>query len=107
MKDNYRFWSRKKLKAEISSHKRAFNDLLFLYNQLHIDNDNLLKAELKVKRQLSDVRIKNRNLKKENEKLKKEEQSLYDCIQRWYEPTNEKNMIKLIKETEKVFESFG
>lgn len=61
---------------------------------------------MKVERQLSDVRIKNRNLKKENEKLKKEEQALYDCIQKWYEPTNEKKMIKLIKETQKVFESF-
>ena len=106
MKDNYRFWSRKKLKKEIISFKESYTELFYLMKEKNNDFNDLLKAKMKAERQLSDARINNRNLKKENEKLKKKEQSLYDCIQKWYEPTNEKKMIKLIKETEKVFESF-
>ena len=106
MKDIYRFWSRKKLKKEIISFQESYTELFYLMKEKNNDFNDLLKAKMKAERQLSDVRIKNRNLKKENEKLKKEEQTLYNCIQKWYEPTNEKKMIKLIKETEKVFESF-
>lgn len=106
MKDNYRFWSRKKLKKEIISFKESYTELFYLMKEKNNDFNDLLKAKMKVENKLSDARIKNRNLVKENNRLKKEEQALYDCIQKWYEPTNEKKMIKLIKETEKVFESF-
>lgn len=105
-KDIYRFCSRKKLKNEINLLKDTFNGLFDNYKQLQSDYHILLLDKLKVQRTLSDVRTKNRNLTKENNKLKKEEQILYDCIEKWYEPTNEKKMIKLIKETKKVFESF-
>ena len=84
-KDIYRFWSRKKLKAEIFLLKKTYNELFDAYKELQKHY---------------------REFSKENKKLKAEEQKLYDCILKWYQPTNEKTFNKLIEETKYVFDSF-
>lgn len=68
----------KKLKEENESLKTTLNGIIDNYKLLQKDYHELLLDKMKVQRTLSDVRIKNRNLTKENKKLKNEEQKLYE-----------------------------
>lgn len=64
--------------------------------------DLLKKTENTTKK----IRSTNVRLRRENSKLRKEHQALYDCVVKWYEPTNEKALRKLVEETGKLFKSF-
>jgi len=64
--------------------------------------DLLKKTENTTKK----TRSINVRLRRENSKLRKEHQALYDCVAKWYEPTNEKALRKLVEETGKLFKSF-
>ena len=77
---------------------------LFIGRKLKIPvyEDLLKKTENTIKK----IRSTNAKLRRENLRLRREHQALYDCIERWYEPTNEKALRKLVEETGKLFKGF-
>lgn len=70
--------------------------------KIPVYEDLLKKTENTIKK----IRSTNAKLRRENLRLRREHQALYDCIERWYEPTNEKALRKLVEETGKLFKSF-
>jgi hypothetical protein len=105
-KDVYKFWSRRKLKAEIVNLKNGYNLLYGEAEKIKYEVVDLLKERDILYNKLSNERRKNRKLRKENKKLSEEHQKLYDCIQKWYEPIDNTKMAKLVEETKNIFESF-
>lgn len=54
--------------------------------------------------ELKKLKDKVKSLKTENKRFNNEIQKLYDCIELWYNPTDD--MTKVVEETRKVLESF-
>lgn len=80
----------------------AFGFLIGRELKIGVYEDELKKNESTLKK----IRSTNVRLRRENSKLRKEHQALYDCVAKWYEPTNEKALRKLVEETGKLFKSF-